>query len=375
MQIEFKKRVPLKRQQLSGLLLAQITGGKYPVGSMLPPVKQLAELLKASYVTVIKSIKDLEHAGIIECRHGVGNYVKASSGTLSSSQKLLCILHSGVRGKLKPNHQLGIYEQLTSKCIEKFEAAGWSIRFFPSLMATERQVKAYTSIKNMYFLFMSMHPYEKTIASILKSAGDRSFAVGEVYEGIPCVTSDENQVMHLLMDHMRENGRRKVGLLCANLDSLLERERAAVWRSICYYNGLDMAWTRENLFNMALPECGEVAPCVTQVYNTLKSEGKLRELEGIIVPDGEIAARLMGHLLDDGFKIPDDIAIASTYMDKLSTIFRPQITSVDIDMKAHAQIALEVLSSIADGNTEPPMHYVCQPQLRIRGSSTHIDNK
>jgi len=370
--------MPLRRRQIAGRVKADIAEGKYPVGSALPPVKQLAELLNTSYVTVIKGLKELERDGVIECRHGVGNFVKSKTGKSDGGSKLLCILHSGQDNKLKTNHQPGVQEQILEKCIEKFQLAGWAVTFFPVSIGKEQQLIEYASNKSIYFMLMALRPFGCLEEVLLKLAPKHMISIGEVFEKMPSVTSDENQVMKLLLEHLVDGGRSRIAFVCANLASPMELERAGVWRSFCYYQGMDANWSRDYLFNMEMPEYGAPDVYVSKMYEKMKTDGKLELLQGIITPDGEIAALLMGLLMDDGYRIPEDMAIASASMDSLSTIFRPQITSVDVDVEAHAQMALNIMESLAQGQDEPPMHYVCRPRLRVRGSTKnkiHFETK
>lgn len=57
-------------------------------GDMLPGIRTLAEELVVSHNTIAKAYSELEHAGILELRHGSGAYVTARRPTKSRSDKI-----------------------------------------------------------------------------------------------------------------------------------------------------------------------------------------------------------------------------------------------------------------------------------------------
>lgn len=68
--------IPLYHQLERAIRFA-ITTGKLAVGDQLPTVRQLAVELRINANTVAKVYLELERAGIVETRRGVGTFVKA----------------------------------------------------------------------------------------------------------------------------------------------------------------------------------------------------------------------------------------------------------------------------------------------------------
>ena len=60
-------------------LARAITAGHYPIGTRLPPERKLAKTHQVAVGTLRKSLLRLESQGLIERRHGSGNYITASS--------------------------------------------------------------------------------------------------------------------------------------------------------------------------------------------------------------------------------------------------------------------------------------------------------
>ncbi|MFY9555816.1 MAG: GntR family transcriptional regulator [Blastocatellia bacterium] len=63
--------------QLERAIRFAIATGKLAVGDQLPTVRQLAVELRINANTVAKVYLELERAGIVETRRGVGTFVKA----------------------------------------------------------------------------------------------------------------------------------------------------------------------------------------------------------------------------------------------------------------------------------------------------------
>lgn len=65
--------------QLDRALRAAIASGRLSIGDQLPTVRQLAVDLRVNANTVARVYLDLERAGVIETRRGVGSFVRASA--------------------------------------------------------------------------------------------------------------------------------------------------------------------------------------------------------------------------------------------------------------------------------------------------------
>jgi GntR family transcriptional regulator len=76
--IDLRDKTPIYAQLERGLRAAMATGRLRP-GDQLPTVRQLAVDLKINANTVARVYADLERAGAIETRRGVGSFVAATA--------------------------------------------------------------------------------------------------------------------------------------------------------------------------------------------------------------------------------------------------------------------------------------------------------
>ena len=67
---------------------AEISAGRWPVGSRIPIEPQLAQLLGVSRGTVREAVKTLVSRGLLEVRQGPGTYVRSGFDPSSSLQKM-----------------------------------------------------------------------------------------------------------------------------------------------------------------------------------------------------------------------------------------------------------------------------------------------
>lgn len=78
--------------QLERALRAAIATGRLKPGDQLPTVRQMAVDLRVNANTIARVYLDLERAGVLETRRGVGSFVKASPAEVRSAgerQRLL----------------------------------------------------------------------------------------------------------------------------------------------------------------------------------------------------------------------------------------------------------------------------------------------
>ena len=74
--------------QLERAIRVAIASGRLGLGEKLPTVRQLAVDLRVNANTVAKVYGELEHAGVLETRRGVGTFVRApASDAVSDGER------------------------------------------------------------------------------------------------------------------------------------------------------------------------------------------------------------------------------------------------------------------------------------------------
>ncbi len=360
------RRTSVKTIELKEALQQRITGEQYSHGERLPSMAELADELKASYVTVNKAVKQLEKEGYIECRHGVGNFVVYRNLPVKPGKKIVNLIAPAII------HDLVRIFQEQGK--EIFESAGWEVRIC-GIAGDISEARDVISDPDTYSVIYGFRPYWENFTACMEHVMNRVVLIGERSdpEGVTCITSDEPQSVRLIMEHLVSQGIDRIAMICANLRSRLESQRAAAWRSLCLENEMSFSWCRDYCFDLSLPAMAPTQKYVKKIWAQLKKQGIP---DAVIAPDAEVAAQLIGMAMDDGVKVPENLAVACIGSSELAELFRPQITCIDPNFRGHISTALAILESRAGGYDDNAVFHLCQPKL-IVGSSTqkNIKNK
>ena len=84
--IDFSSPLPIYRQ-LIYLIKLEILSGRLNDGDQLPPIRELAKILKLNPNTVAKAYYTLDEEGFIESKRGSGNWVNYKKANLDTLRK------------------------------------------------------------------------------------------------------------------------------------------------------------------------------------------------------------------------------------------------------------------------------------------------
>ena len=84
--IDFASPLPVFRQIIY-LIKMEILSGRLKTGDQLPPIRELAKILKLNPNTVAKAYNTLESEGFTESRRGSGNWVSYKQTRLDSLRR------------------------------------------------------------------------------------------------------------------------------------------------------------------------------------------------------------------------------------------------------------------------------------------------
>lgn len=78
--------VPVYRQVMDQVKY-YVAAGTLRAGDTLPSIRELAQSVSVNPTTVVKAYTELEHAGVIEMRHGKGAFVVGGTGARSERER------------------------------------------------------------------------------------------------------------------------------------------------------------------------------------------------------------------------------------------------------------------------------------------------
>lgn len=88
--MDFREDIPIWRQ-IEKMVREKILGGEWQAGERVPSVRELGGQLAVNPITVMRAYEQLQQAGIIENRRGIGFFVapKADKAVLQEERRLL----------------------------------------------------------------------------------------------------------------------------------------------------------------------------------------------------------------------------------------------------------------------------------------------
>jgi GntR family transcriptional regulator len=114
--VDLTSPVPAYQQVIQSLKL-EILSGRLKDGDRLPPIRELAKILKLNPNTVAKAYYTLEEAGLVEGRPGSGNWVRTKGPGLDGLRNSL--LEGETKAYLEKAFSLGATLEDVGKTIER----------------------------------------------------------------------------------------------------------------------------------------------------------------------------------------------------------------------------------------------------------------
>jgi len=108
--------IPVYRQ-LMDQVRYYVASGVLEAGDQLPSIRELSQRLSVNPTTVVKAYSELEHAEVIEMRHGKGAFVAAAVSGLSAQERDAA-LHRLARHLVVEAKQMGAPEEALMRVVE-----------------------------------------------------------------------------------------------------------------------------------------------------------------------------------------------------------------------------------------------------------------
>ncbi|AJY75522.1 GntR family transcriptional regulator [Paenibacillus beijingensis] len=109
---------PLYRQ-IETQLRALIISGRLAEDTLLPSIRELAQMLKCSVITVRRVYQDLENEGLLRTRQGTGTFVAAVDTDIRDRQRLESVtaafaaaVEAGLRVKCSEEEMTDIFQRV-----------------------------------------------------------------------------------------------------------------------------------------------------------------------------------------------------------------------------------------------------------------------
>ena len=115
--IDFSSPLPIYRQVIQAIKF-EILSERLKSGDQLPPIRELAKILKLNPNTVAKAYYALEEEGFVQGKRGSGNWVNYKNAKVDSLRRGM--IEDEVRGFLERAFSLGASREEIKKIIERY---------------------------------------------------------------------------------------------------------------------------------------------------------------------------------------------------------------------------------------------------------------
>lgn len=170
---------------------------------------------------------------------------------------------------------------------------------------------------------------------------------------VSSVVADEVKGSTLAVDWLLSRGRRHIAYVNNN-DTPSNRKKIAGYSAAMKAHGLD---------DMIIPSCQDSAQGGADATAILLQEHP--EVDSVIYAVDILAVGASRFLLDEGKRIPEDIAIFGTDNSPYSTLANPRLSTIDTRLAELSRECCDILSNMLKYNA-PVEHRVVEPELVIR---------
>lgn len=182
-----------------------------------------------------------------------------------------------------------------------------------------------------------------------------------------CVRVDTAQAVAILVNHLVDQGRRRIALQLEGVtDELMAIRREAYLAAVKAHGAPvdeSLIWT----------DPGEtVDPTAKTVGDAIDSLIVGAQADAVIASNDLWAAALIQGLKARGHRVPEDVAVTGYDNLHLGTILDPPLTTIDQQHERYAQAAVDLLVQLATGHSTTPANtrtIIIPPKLIVRRSA------
>ena len=189
----------------------------------------------------------------------------------------------------------------------------------------------------------------------LVSRGLTVVAIGKADAPVPYVDLRSGVIAELMLDHLREQGARRIALL------LGQQPRPSYAETLDVYTKS----TTDPIVIRADEQGGEAAGRTA----CLRLLADHPDIDAICAPVDALAVGAVQALHESGRSIPDDVRVVTRYNGLRARLCSPPLTAVDLDLDALARQAVALMMRVLTGETGAALPEVPWPKLVVRAST------
>ncbi len=347
--------------QIQNDIIKRIKRNELKVGDKLESQNELVSYYDVSLITVKKALANLLSAGIIYSRIGKGTFIADPKTKLDLSK------HKSL-GILLQTLEHPFFTPLVSQIESEGNKNNYNILLSSSagkLSKEDAQIEHFRNIGTDGLIIASLSL--KYVASkVLRKIHDENYPyvmVSYVHDpDIWYVGTDHELGAYLATEHLIKEGYKKIGIIHGGKGNILGEVRKNGWfRAIEKY---DTNYYEKYIFylenNIDRYESG---------YNIGKQFAKLSDKpEALFIYTDSAALGFQKAILEEGLKIPDDVAIVGFNDIESAKHAAVPLTTISQPIKKIGEVATKTIISRING-MEVPNRVIINPKLIVRESS------
>lgn len=356
-----------KHRHISQELKQAITAGRYAVGTRLPSEAQLVRQHGVSRPTVIRALKDLAAAGLIERRMGSGSFVRRPEAAGSSTRQL---------GLLIPGlGRTEIFELICGELASVARAQDFSLLWGGSehprhdadlSLDQARQICDQfieRRVNGVFFAPFELIPRReeanREIAERLRMAGipviliDRDLGPFPKRSDFDLVGLDNMAAGFLLAEHFLKLGCERFAFVARPNSASTVDARIAGARAAIANQGLELPPNWVNLGD----------PTDARFVRSLLAG---RRWDALLCANDHTAAELLRTLHREGHRVPEDIRLAGFDNVRYATLLAQPLTTIHQPCREIAVAAMRAMLDRLAEPSLPPRSQLLTPSLVVR---------
>jgi len=362
-----------KYARVRDALAEAIRNGEYSAGQKLPGERTLAMQYGISYMTARRAVGELVERGLLDRRPWEGVFVTTPVGDGStkpgSAPTAATITLNIITVGHEPPH-VNTLKRLASKYAQ---GQGWSTRFVRIEHPGDDHAIGCILGGGLGLLII---PDDLTmrgpIGEAVQQVGGRAVLIGNRMDnlGVPSVLADDTQAIGLAIQHLREHGHSRIGMLCDYINHPVTSVQVAKWRS-CFASDCPADELDRRLIAVRTPrfEC-PTQNAYRRVREYLRERGDAA-VTALVCTGDESAVAAMSACRDEGRPVPEAMSIVVSGDSALAAHCNPPLTCIDVDLELHMRLAGQMLERALAGALSPTDRLrLIQPRLVARASVT-----
>lgn len=347
-------------QQVAADIRRKIVSGEMPIGTQLQPHRELAVSYGVSVITINKALSGLVSDGTLHSRVGRGTFV-AARPVVPDTHRIL--------GFVLRDLSAPFFSLVAHAAQQRADELGYALLFSSTSNCIDREEEQLRRFRELGLRGLIVASMARTyrISGPMQELHDEGYPYVMVSythgDDVPFVGLDLNRAGFIATEHLISLGRRRIGYIGDRFGSILFEVRGSGYREAMAKHGLAV----DPELQFEYPFTGEVNDYRSGYAVGERVAAMDRKPDAMFVFNDLGALGFQDALLDNGIKVPEDIAIVGLDDIELAARARVPLTTVRQPTDRIGQAAVDTLVARLHGE-RPKTRQLFLPELVVRES-------